>query len=158
MAQASRSVFPLAMLGWSALVVGAAIENLPFLGLGSVLLIPGSVVVLLIAQSRLAGGEPHRLGDALTQLGTLLIAGVCVWAGLVGSAALLAAKRGLGDGSAGPLVWVALAACNAIAVGILAYGRHIRRTDGRLTVLIGLAPSAALVVLWVASRFLPLSA
>ena len=152
---------------WIVLILGSAVISVPFVALLSVGLVPLGAVGITVAVALFpSGGLGARLLGAAA---SLFLAGLAVHGAGTGSLTLLAWQRASGPGggagtpTAGPGYWFLMLGLNLLAVAVLYAANKLRlgedrKTNLRLTLLLGSTPAAALLGLFVASRFLPLSA
>lgn len=147
----------LVLAAWLVFILGAAVMNVPIIGLLSLVLVPLGVLGLVASVARIPN-SPRLLNAALSAL----LAGLAVCGVMIGTSTVLAWDRAsqpggsAGNPVAGPGYWLALLGLNLLAVAALATAN--RRNNLRIMVLLGSTPAAALLGLFVASRFLPLSA
>ena len=153
---------------WVVLILGSAVISVPIIALLSVVLVPlGALGIAAAVALRLPSGGIG--GRVLGAAASLFLAGLAVHAAGTGSLTLLAWARASGPGggagtpTAGPGYWLTMLGLNLLAVAVLYAANKLRlgedrRTNLRLTLLLGSTPAVALLGLFVASRFLPLSA
>jgi hypothetical protein len=152
---------------WLVLILGGAVISVPFVALLSMALVPlGAAGIVLAVVLIPSGGLWER---ALAAAAALFLAGLAVHAAGTGAWTVMAWDRasqpggGAGTPTAGPGYWLLVLGLNLLGAAVLFMANKLRlgddrRTNLRLTLLLGSTPAAALVGLFVASRFLPLDA